>query len=145
MSTADSGQSSAGPLSPDILNFDDSGGGGGGKSQKCLEKAKKPVNLEFSGNSLPLLLITANVGSIFDDPQNLIPQWINQVCQQIKTQKPTFVAIHCQEVLYSFYESLLIMSCIEGWERILDFWSVDGARARTFLFPKTEFYTYFNK
>ena len=45
-----------------------------------------------------MLLITANVGSMFDDPHHLIPQWLAQVCQQIKTQKPAFIAIHCQEV-----------------------------------------------
>ena len=52
----------------------------------------------LSGSSVPILLITANVGSIFDDPQNLFSQWMLQMCQQIRTQNPAFVGIHCQEV-----------------------------------------------
>ena len=102
MSSTGNGSSSAGPMSPDILNFDDSGGGGGAgpqKHQKVSEKVKPPQNLDLTvQESMPILLITANVGSIFDDPPNLVSQWLAQVCQQIRTTKPAFVAIHCQEV-----------------------------------------------
>jgi hypothetical protein len=45
-----------------------------------------------------VLLITANVGSIFEEPSVLIPQWLEQVIGQIQKQDPKFVAIHCQEV-----------------------------------------------
>ena len=80
---------------------DERGGGSSG-----LKTNSKPQSLDLevaieepcSGTSLPMLLITANVGSIFDDPQSLIPQWLAQISQQIKEQKPGFVAIHCQEV-----------------------------------------------
>ena len=80
---------------------DERGGGSSG-----LKTNSKPQSLDLevaidkpcSGSSLTMLLITANVGSIFDDPQSLIPQWMAQISQQIKEQKPGFVAIHCQEV-----------------------------------------------
>ena len=105
---------SSGPVSSEILNFDeciDEGGGGGktggisGGNGHTQEK-RPPKNLELCsaeqtvlpGSSIPILLITANVGSIFDDPQNLFPQWRDQLCQQIRTQNPAFVGIHCQEV-----------------------------------------------
>jgi len=89
------------PLSPSNTEGRDEGGGGSG-----LKTNSKPQSLDLevaieepcSGTSLPMLLITANVGSIFDDPQSLIPQWLAQISQQIKEQKPGFVAIHCQEV-----------------------------------------------
>ena len=90
------------PLSPSNTEGRDEGGGGG----SGLKTNSKPQSLDLevaieepcSGTSLPMLLITANVGSIFDDPQSLIPQWLAQISQQIKEQKPGFVAIHCQEV-----------------------------------------------
>ena len=90
------------PLSPSNTEGRDEGGGGG----SGLKTNSKPQSLDLevaieepcSGTSLPMLLITANVGSIFDDPQSLIPQWLAQISQQIKEQNPGFVAIHCQEV-----------------------------------------------
>ena len=100
--------STVGPLSPNIMNFDECGGGGGGGGGGMINNEHKalPKSLDLSSSgsgqcSLPILLITANVGSIFDDPQNLIPQWLAQVCQQIRAQNPAFVAIHCQEVYYT--------------------------------------------
>lgn len=44
------------------------------------------------------LLITANVGSIFEDPDTLIPTWQEQVIKHIATSRPQFIAIHFQEV-----------------------------------------------
>lgn len=82
-----------GPMSPEVR----SDHGGGGSSNQLLKKAT-PLSLDLTSNTLPILLITANVGSIFDDPENLIPQWLTQVTVQIKVQNPAFVAIHCQEV-----------------------------------------------
>ena len=87
--------SSVGPLSPIVKSFDQDLGGG---TIKSLPKSPpQSLKLSYSEN-LPMLLITANVGSMFDDPDNLIPQWLAQVCQQITAQRPAFVAIHCQEV-----------------------------------------------
>ena len=101
-----------GPLSPDIKTCDEGGGGCGLKAATAANKkvpatctsANKPQSLDLAksefanGTSLPILLVTANVGSIFDDPHSLIPQWLTQVSLEIKAQKPAFVAIHCQEV-----------------------------------------------
>ena len=98
------------PLSPsNTEGRDEGGGGGGGSGLKANNSKPQSLDLEVameesssSGSSttssLPMLLITANVGSIFDDPQSLIPQWLSQISQQIKEQNPGFVAIHCQEV-----------------------------------------------
>ena len=99
-----------GPLSPSVRQFDEDIGGVGAehyrKPSSSSTSSSPPRSLALSAaapiaehtSSLPMLLITANVGSMFDDPHHLIPQWLAQVCQQIKTQKPAFIAIHCQEV-----------------------------------------------
>ena len=42
--------------------------------------------------------ITANVGSVFEDPNRLMPIWINQFDQFLALHHPEFVALHCQEV-----------------------------------------------
>ena len=55
----------------------------------------------MSPNELPILLITANVGSIFEDPTNLFQQWMVQVYNKIRAQKPAFIGIHLQEVIIS--------------------------------------------
>ena len=83
----------SGPHDP--LSSDIKGGG--------LKLNNKPQSLDLgeTTSGLPILLVTANVGSIFDDPHSLIPQWLTQVSQQIKAQNPAFVAIHCQEVSFS--------------------------------------------
>ncbi len=103
MSSSDKNCSQVGPMSPDIMNFDEGGGGGGGCVNQTGSSSSPPSSLDLPSSdlcasSLPILLITANVGSIFEDPQNLIPQWLAQVGQQIRTKSPAFVAIHCQEV-----------------------------------------------
>ena len=59
----------------------------------------------MSPNELPILLITANVGSIFEDPTNLFQQWMVQVYNKIRAQKPAFIGIHLQEVIH-FLNSL---------------------------------------
>ena len=58
----------------------------------------------MSPNELPILLITANVGSIFEDPTNLFQQWMVQVYNKIRAQKPAFIGIHLQEVNNSLNE-----------------------------------------
>ena len=59
-----------------------------------------PIEKNMSPNELPILLITANVGSIFEDPTNLFQQWMVQVYNKIRAQKPTFIGIHLQEVIH---------------------------------------------
>lgn len=82
-----------GPMSPDIMNFE--------PNNSAMESPPQSLDVN-SSEAMGMLLITANVGSIFDDPQHLEPQWLAQVCQQIRAHTPAFVAIHCQEVIKSF-------------------------------------------
>ena len=42
--------------------------------------------------------ITANVGSVFEDPDRLMPIWINQFHQFLGLHHPEFIALHFQEV-----------------------------------------------
>ena len=49
-------------------------------------------------SSTSLLLITANVGSVFEDAESLSPKWRHEVIKSIAEQNPQFVAIHFQEV-----------------------------------------------
>ena len=49
-------------------------------------------------SSTSLLLITANVGSVFEDAEALAPKWRHEVIKFIGEQNPQFVAIHFQEV-----------------------------------------------
>ena len=52
--------------------------------------------------STSLLLITANVGSVFEDAEALAPKWRHEVTKFISEQNPQFVAIHFQEVRICF-------------------------------------------
>ncbi|XP_035387266.1 inositol polyphosphate-5-phosphatase A isoform X1 [Electrophorus electricus] len=51
-----------------------------------------------------ILLATANVGSLFEDPVNLQKTWLREFYQTVHTHKPHFVALHCQEVGGKNYE-----------------------------------------
>ncbi|TSK22641.1 Type I inositol 1,4,5-trisphosphate 5-phosphatase [Bagarius yarrelli] len=51
-----------------------------------------------------ILLVTANVGSLFEDPENLQKIWLREFYQTVHTHKPHFVALHCQEVGGKNYE-----------------------------------------
>ncbi|XP_068183989.1 inositol polyphosphate-5-phosphatase A isoform X2 [Antennarius striatus] len=52
-----------------------------------------------------ILLVTANVGSLFEDPENLQKMWLREFYQTVHTQKPHFLAVHCQEVGGKNYEA----------------------------------------
>uniref|UniRef100_A0A8C6UPH1 inositol-polyphosphate 5-phosphatase n=1 Tax=Neogobius melanostomus TaxID=47308 RepID=A0A8C6UPH1_9GOBI len=52
-----------------------------------------------------ILLVTANVGSLFEDPENLQKIWLREFYQTVQTHKPHFVALHCQEVGGKNYEA----------------------------------------
>uniref|UniRef100_A0A6Q2Y7U3 inositol-polyphosphate 5-phosphatase n=1 Tax=Esox lucius TaxID=8010 RepID=A0A6Q2Y7U3_ESOLU len=45
-----------------------------------------------------ILLVTANVGSLFEDPDNLQKTWLREFYQTVQSHKPHFIAVHCQEV-----------------------------------------------
>ncbi|XP_015917325.1 inositol polyphosphate-5-phosphatase A isoform X2 [Parasteatoda tepidariorum] len=47
---------------------------------------------------VPFLLVSANVGSIFEDPENLLEIWLKEFLMVIKRLEPKFLALHCQEV-----------------------------------------------
>uniref|UniRef100_A0A673CAD0 inositol-polyphosphate 5-phosphatase n=1 Tax=Sphaeramia orbicularis TaxID=375764 RepID=A0A673CAD0_9TELE len=52
-----------------------------------------------------ILLVTANVGSLFEDPENLQKTWLREFYQTVQSQKPHFLAVHCQEVGGKNYEA----------------------------------------
>uniref|UniRef100_A0A182K5L8 inositol-polyphosphate 5-phosphatase n=1 Tax=Anopheles christyi TaxID=43041 RepID=A0A182K5L8_9DIPT len=58
----------------------------------------------MENESLPILLITANVGSVFEDPSNLLHLWIKEFLEHIAARQPAFVALHLQEVGGKTYE-----------------------------------------
>ncbi|XP_030758872.1 inositol polyphosphate-5-phosphatase A isoform X4 [Sitophilus oryzae] len=55
-------------------------------------------------DSVPILLVTANVGSIFDDPTDLLKIWIAEFLSKISNMDVKFIAVHCQEVGGKKYE-----------------------------------------
>uniref|UniRef100_A0A9L0T311 inositol-polyphosphate 5-phosphatase n=1 Tax=Equus caballus TaxID=9796 RepID=A0A9L0T311_HORSE len=52
-----------------------------------------------------VLLVTANVGSLFDDPENLQKNWLREFYQIVHTHRPHFMALHCQEFGGKNYEA----------------------------------------
>ena len=76
---------------------DEGGGGGGGGSGGRVVDASK------TDNTITTLLITANVGSIFEDADGLIPTWRERVLSHIARSQARFVAIHFQEVNFDEY------------------------------------------
>uniref|UniRef100_A0A8C3GBE4 inositol-polyphosphate 5-phosphatase n=1 Tax=Cyclopterus lumpus TaxID=8103 RepID=A0A8C3GBE4_CYCLU len=52
-----------------------------------------------------ILLVTANVGSLFEDPENLQKIWLREFYQTVQSHKPHFLAVHCQEVGGKNYEA----------------------------------------
>ncbi|XP_061693152.1 inositol polyphosphate-5-phosphatase A-like isoform X1 [Syngnathoides biaculeatus] len=63
--------------------------------------AGKPTTLPGTG----ILLVTANVGSLFEDPKNLQKTWLREFYQTVQSHKPHFLAVHCQEVGGKNYEA----------------------------------------
>ncbi|XP_053699108.1 uncharacterized protein LOC128746081 [Sabethes cyaneus] len=55
-------------------------------------------------SSLPFLLVTANVGSVFEDPSRLLNIWIKEFLNHVVTRRPAFIALHLQEVGGKTYE-----------------------------------------
>ncbi|CAG0914241.1 unnamed protein product [Notodromas monacha] len=54
---------------------------------------------------MEVLLATANVGSIFEEPDVMLKGWLNVFLRKLSELNPQFVAIHCQEVGGKNYES----------------------------------------
>ncbi|EDS27936.1 type I inositol-1,4,5-trisphosphate 5-phosphatase [Culex quinquefasciatus] len=57
-----------------------------------------------SPSSLPFLLVTANVGSVFEDPSRLLHIWIQEFLAHVAARRPAFIALHLQEVGGKTYE-----------------------------------------
>ncbi|ELU03856.1 hypothetical protein CAPTEDRAFT_131585 [Capitella teleta] len=51
-----------------------------------------------------VLLVTANVGSIFEDPEKMLKMWLAEFLATVKRLEPDFLAVHCQEVGGKNYE-----------------------------------------
>ncbi|KAM9365244.1 inositol polyphosphate-5-phosphatase A isoform 2-T3 [Pholidichthys leucotaenia] len=80
-----------------------------------------------------ILLVTANVGSLFEDPTNLQKTWLREFYQTIQTHTPQFVALHCQEVGGKNYEAS--MSHVDNFvkELLSSDAMEDYSRARVYL------------
>ncbi|XP_060527835.1 inositol polyphosphate-5-phosphatase A isoform X2 [Cylas formicarius] len=48
--------------------------------------------------SIPVLLITANVGSLFEDPKAMLDVWVAELLATVGRLDVKFVALHCQEI-----------------------------------------------
>ncbi|XP_052770456.1 inositol polyphosphate-5-phosphatase A-like isoform X1 [Mya arenaria] len=56
-------------------------------------------------DSTKLLLVTANVGSIFEDPEHMLKIWLKEFLASVRDLEPGMLAIHCQEVGGKNYEA----------------------------------------
>lgn len=68
-------------------------------------------------NTTPALLITANVGSIFEDPSVMLKMWTEEFLSTVSRLDPKFLALHCQEVGGKNYEQS--MKHVEYFVRLL--------------------------
>ncbi|KAM9476399.1 inositol polyphosphate-5-phosphatase A isoform 2-T2 [Clarias gariepinus] len=75
-----------------------------------------------------ILLVTANVGSLFEDLETLQKTWLQEFYQTVHTHRPQFVALHCQEVggkevqksmtkVDSFFRELLSSDAMKEYNR----------------------------
>ncbi|XP_026831038.1 LOW QUALITY PROTEIN: uncharacterized protein LOC105281757 [Ooceraea biroi] len=71
----------------------------------------------MAGNGVPVLLITANVGSIFEEPSVMLKIWTEEFLSTISKLDPKFIALHCQEVGGKNYEQS--MRHVEDFVRLL--------------------------
>lgn len=59
----------------------------------------------MEGLNTRLLLVSANVGSIFEDPEHMLKIWLKEFLAMIQKMEPGLVALHCQEVGGKNYEA----------------------------------------
>ncbi|XP_032680095.1 uncharacterized protein LOC116848293 isoform X2 [Odontomachus brunneus] len=71
----------------------------------------------MAGSGVPILLITANVGSIFEEPSVMLKIWTEEFLSTISRLDPKFIALHCQEVGGKNYEQS--MRHVEDFVRLL--------------------------
>nr|CAB3256234.1 type I inositol 1,4,5-trisphosphate 5-phosphatase-like [Phallusia mammillata] len=51
------------------------------------------------------LIITANVGTLFEDPEGIQNVWMEEVFKVVKERQPHLIAMHCQEIGGKDYKS----------------------------------------
>ncbi|XP_052858021.1 inositol polyphosphate-5-phosphatase A isoform X1 [Drosophila gunungcola] len=56
------------------------------------------------GDCTDIFLVTANVGSLFEDPERLLQLWLHEFLAKISIAQPKFLALHLQEVGGKTYE-----------------------------------------
>ncbi|CAK9824757.1 Inositol polyphosphate-5-phosphatase A [Anthophora retusa] len=71
----------------------------------------------MAGNGVPVLLVTANVGSIFEEPSVMLKIWTEEFLSTILRLEPKFIALHCQEIGGKSYEHS--MRQVEDFVRLL--------------------------
>lgn len=54
--------------------------------------------MDKDSNNLKLLLVTANVGTIFENLNELLDLWLDEFSKKLDQLKPDFVALHMQEI-----------------------------------------------
>ncbi|KAJ8917854.1 hypothetical protein NQ315_010767 [Exocentrus adspersus] len=71
----------------------------------------------MGSSTIPVLLVTANVGSIFEDPVEMLKVWTEEFLSTVSKLDPKFIALHCQEVGGKNYE--LSMKHVEHFVKLL--------------------------
>ncbi|GLV44361.1 Inositol polyphosphate-5-phosphatase type I [Carabus blaptoides fortunei] len=67
--------------------------------------------------NIPVLFVTANVGSIFEDPTEMLKYWTHEFLSTVSKLDPKFIALHCQEVGGKNYEKS--MKYVEDFVKLL--------------------------
>lgn len=73
-----------------------------------------------------VLLVTANVGSLFDNVSEIQREWLKELYKTIHSYKPQFIALHFQEVggkdyMVNMGHADSFFRCIESSEEMRDF------------------------
>ncbi|RZC33633.1 type I inositol 1,4,5-trisphosphate 5-phosphatase [Asbolus verrucosus] len=71
----------------------------------------------MGSSSIPALLVTANVGSIFEEPSEMLKIWTQEFLSTVAKLDPKFIALHCQEVGGKNYENS--MKHVEHFVKLL--------------------------
>ncbi|XP_053319046.1 inositol polyphosphate-5-phosphatase A-like [Spea bombifrons] len=85
---------------------------------------------------LGVLLITANIGSLSDQPGEFNQQWIQELCKTVQRHQPVFISLHLQEVggknykdnmkaAQSFIRELMRSAELSAYDRTLAFIDTD--------------------
>ncbi|XP_069140061.1 inositol polyphosphate-5-phosphatase A-like isoform X1 [Argopecten irradians] len=90
-----------------------------------------------------VLLISANVGSIFEDPDHMLKLWLSEFLKTVQHYEPGLLALHCQEVggknyeasmqhVNSFVKSMLGCEELQKYDRVRVFLDEDYTAADKF-------------